>query len=150
GTSKWALASSALKQVTAQYQSQIRLGLSMFSSLTQCDPGMNYVPIGDNTSAAIAAALPMTANGKGTPIGGALQIAWTNAGLMDPSRANFVMLVTDGKENCSGDPVSEVKAMATNNIKTFVVGFGADVDVTTLTNMAVNGGTARNTTPRYY
>jgi hypothetical protein len=150
GMSKWALASTAIKQTTTQYQSQIRFGLSMFSSVTQCDPGMNYVPVGDSTAMAIGTALPPTADGRGTPIGGALHIAAGNAGLMDPTRADFVMLVTDGKENCGGNPVDEVKAMAMANIKTFVVGFGADVDATTLNNMAVYGGTARNTTPRYY
>lgn len=150
GTPKWDLAVGAVKSVTSQYQTQIRFGLSMFSTPLQCNPGMNHVPVGDNTAAAIAMALPATADGKGTPIGAALRLASMHPGLMDPSRANFVMLVTDGKENCNGKPVDEVKAMAINGIKTFVVGFGADVDRTMLTNMAVNGGTARNTTPRYY
>jgi hypothetical protein len=139
-----------VKSITAQNQAQIRFGLSMFSSPANCDPGKNYVPVGDTTAGPIAAALPATADGKGTPIGGALHIAGMEPGLMDPTRANFVMLVTDGEENCGGNAVAEVKAMAQNGIKTFVVGFGNEVDATLLSNIAVTGGTARNTTPRYY
>jgi hypothetical protein len=150
GVSKWKLASDAVKAVTAQYQAQIRFGLSMFSTPVKCDPGRNYVPVGDLTAMAIAGSLPTTADGNGTPIGAALKVASMHPGLMDPGRANFVMVVTDGKENCNGNPVNEVKALSAANVKTFVVGFGAEVDATMLSNMAVNGGTARNTTPRYY
>ena len=39
-----------------------------------------------------------------------------------------------------------MKALAAANIKTFVVGFGSDIDATMLNNMAVSGGTTRNTT----
>jgi hypothetical protein len=150
GTPKWTAAVQALKNITAQYQSQIRFGLSMFSTPTHCDPGKNYVPVGDNTAVQIAAAFPATADGNGTPIGGALHLAGMEAGLMDPTRANFVMLVTDGEENCGGNPVNETKTLSMAGIKTFVVGFGGSVNSTTLNNMAVNGGTARNTMPRYY
>jgi hypothetical protein len=150
GQPKWTAAVSALKGITTQYQSQIRFGLSMFSTLTMCDPDKNYVPVGDMTAAAIAAAFPATANGKGTPIAGALHLAGMQSGLMDPTRANFVMLVTDGEENCGGNPVAEVTGLSMENIKTFVVGFGGSVNATTLSNMAVAGGTARNTMPRYY
>ncbi len=149
-TPKWDLATAAVRQVTSQYQSQIRFGLSMFSAATRCSAGMNNVPVGDNTAMAISSALPMTVSGNGTPIGGALRVAAQHPGLMDPARANFVMLVTDGKENCNGRPVDEVRALAAANVKTFVVGFGSDVDATMLNNMAVAGGTARNSTPRYY
>jgi hypothetical protein len=69
---------------------------------------------------------------------------------MDPMRANFVMLVTDGEENCGGNPVTESQNLSNLGIKTFVVGFGAEVNATTLSNIAINGGTARNTMPRYY
>ena len=74
----------------------------MFSTPQQCNPGMNHVPVGDTTAAQISMAMPATANGRGTPIGGALRVASANPGLMDPARANFVLLVTDGKENCMG------------------------------------------------
>ncbi len=150
GGTKWSVAAASLRQVTMQYQAQIRFGLSMFSAPANCDPGRNYVSVGDNTAGQISMALPASANGNGTPIGGALRIAQMEPSIKDMTRANFVMLVTDGKENCQGKPVDEVRALTAAGIKTFVVGFGSDVDATMLANMAVAGGTARNTTPRYY
>jgi hypothetical protein len=151
-TTKWLAASNALKGVTQQYGTTIRFGLWQFSSPTQCDPGKQYVAVGDNTASAIAAALPAKADGNGTPIGGALEGARKTPELQDTTRANFVVLVTDGKENCKGDPKAAVTSAFGANIKTYVVGFGpsADVDPTLLSEMAVAGGTARNTTPRYY
>lgn len=149
---KWDAASAAVKSVSAQYAAQIRFGLWMFSSPTRCDPGQQYVAIADGTAAAIAAALPAKADGNGTPIGAALQGARKAPELADPARANFLLLVTDGKENCNGDPQKAVTDAFGANIKTYVVGFGstADVDPTRLSAMAIAGGTARNTPPRYY
>lgn len=149
---KWQAATGALRSVTSQYGAQIRFGLWQFSSPTQCDPGAQAVAVGDNTAQAIATAMPATANGNGTPIGAALERARVVPELNDPARANFIVLVTDGKENCNGDGQAAVTSAFGANIKTYVVGFGpqADVDPTLLSNMAVAGGTARNVTPRYY
>lgn len=150
---KWQAASAAVKSVTAQYGVKIRFGLYQFSGPTMtCDPGKMYVPVADNTAAEISAALPATASGNGTPIAAALDRARKEPELADPGRANFIVLVTDGKENCGGSPQSTVAAAFGANIKTYVVGFGsaASVDPNRLSAMAVAGGTARNTTPRYY
>lgn len=150
---KWQAAAAAVKGLTAQHEAKIRFGLYQFSSPSMtCDPGQLYVTVADTTAAEIAAALPATASGNGTPIAGALQRARTQPQLADPARANFIVLVTDGKENCGGDPQAAVAAAFGANIKTWVVGFGssASVDPSRLSAMAVAGGTARNTTPRYY
>ena len=95
--------------------------------------------MGDNTSSAISAAMPVKADGNGTPIGAALEQARKVPELADANRANFIVLVTDGKENCKGDPLAAVTSAFGTNIKTYVVGFGstADVDPTLLSNMAV-------------
>ncbi len=150
GQSKWQVATDAIKSLTVQYDSTIRFGLSMFSSPTHCDPGHNYVPVGDMTAGAIASALPSNANGNGTPIGAALELAVNEPSLADPTRANFVLLATDGEENCGGDPQASVTALAAKGVKTYVVGFGSEVNPTTLTNMAIAGGTARAGATRYY
>ncbi len=150
GPSKWSLATAAMKSVTASNETSIRFGLSMFPGAGKCSEGANAVPVIDRAAMQVAQALPVTATGSGTPIGAALLLASLRTELTDPTRANFVMLVTDGMENCGGDPVSAVKAMAARGIKTYVVGFGADVDPTRLTQMAVEGGTARLGTTKYY
>ena len=153
GQTKWAAASQAVRSISQQYGAQMRFGLWMFSSLTRCDPGRQYVAVGDNTSGPISASLPATADGAGTPVGAALQGAQQAAELKDANRANFMLLITDGKENCGGDPQKAVAQAFAKNIKTYVVGFGAsgaEIDPARLTAMAVAGGTARNTTPRFY
>ncbi len=150
GGSKWSVATTAVKQVTSQYQSTIRFGLNLFSSPADCDPGGNVVPVGDMTAAAISAALPTGANGNGTPIAGALGVAANEPSLADPTRADFVLLVTDGEENCNGDPVAAVTALAAKGVKTYVVGFGAEVSPATLNGMATAGGTARAGATQYY
>ncbi len=150
GGTKWALATQALKTVTTQNQSAIRFGLSMFPGASKCTEGSNFVPVGDMTAAQISAAFPAISKGSGTPIGAALNLAALRPELADPTRANYVLLVTDGMENCNGDPVAAVKALAVKGVKTYVVGFGSDVDATRLEQMAVEGGTARLAAPKYY
>ena len=150
GPSKWSLATSALKSITAKNDAAIRFGLSMFPGAAKCSEGSNAVPVGDKTAVKVATALPVTATGSGTPIGAALLLASKSPELIDPARANFVLLVTDGMENCSGDPVGAVKGMAARGIKTYVVGFGADVDPARLTQLSVEGGTARLGATKYY
>lgn len=150
GGTKWNLATAALQTVTTQNQSEIRFGLSMFPGAAKCAPGSNFVPVGDQTAGAIAGAFPAQSTGTATPIGAALLLAAQRPELTDLTRANYVLLVTDGMENCNGDPVAAVTAMAARGIKTYVVGFGTEVDAARLALMAIEGGTARLTTPRYY
>ncbi len=129
----------------------MRFGLQMFSAANPaCFVGKVDVPVGDKTATAISQALPAKADGKNTPIGGALHLAASNMGILDAARSNNVLLVTDGKENCNGQPVNEVKKLFAAGIKTYVVGFGGEVDATGLSSMATQGGTARSAATKYY
>jgi len=57
-------------------------------------------------------------------------------------RGNYIILLTDGLESCGGNPVSSAATLLTNKVKTFVIGFGGDIDGNkALTNIAVAGGT---------
>ncbi|MBI3182857.1 MAG: VWA domain-containing protein [Myxococcales bacterium] len=150
GRTKWSIAVDAVKQVTAQQQASIRFGLQLFPGAEVCKPAGVSVQVADSTAPAIATVLDATAPGGKTPIGGVLNSAATVQALSDPNRANYVMLVTDGKETCSGSPVTAVKSLFSKGIRTYVIGFGGAVDPNTLTTMAIEGGTARATTPRYY
>lgn len=155
GTPKWNIATTAIKQVTAQYQSQIRFGLVLFplggQSSQSCVPASISVPVGDMKASAIAQVLDNEGPAGRTPIGGVLTAAGNAPDLADPMRANYVLLMTDGTETCSGDGVAAATANLQNKgIKTFVVGFGGEVDATNLSDIAVAGGTPRAGTPRYY
>lgn len=147
---KWAIAQSAVKQITSQNQGSIRFGLVLFPGSQNCLPAPVAVQVGDNTAAAIAAALDATSPSGNTPIAGVLNLAAGVQGLQDPTRSNYVLLVTDGKETCGGNPIPAVQALFAKGIKTYVVGFGGAVDPSTLTTMAIEGGTARAVIPRYY
>lgn len=159
---KWGAAVAAVKQMISKYPNT-HFGLEMFSmpsgdaSKYICTPdaGVIFVPIGAGAGQAISDVLPAKADGNGTPIAMALTIAGADPGLSNASRSNGVVLITDGQENCEGDPVSVVKELFARpvNVRTWIVGFGSssdDVDPDMLSTMAVAGGTARLTTPRYY
>lgn len=156
GVSKWNIAKSAINQVAQQYQSQIQFGLMIFpaggTTSTQCVPLQPpSVTVGPNTAGAIGTALDAGQPGGRTPIGGVLTAAGQVAELLDASRANYVMLVTDGMETCNGNGVqAATDNLQQRRIRTFVVGFGADVDPQNLSDIATAGGTPRPGTPRYY
>lgn len=151
GQSKWQVAASAVRQLTAQNAGRVRFGLQMFSfNAQQCMPGQVLVPVAGDSVTAISNALPSLADGRMTPIGGALQAAARSGALDDATRANFVLLLTDGMENCGGAPVAEVEALFARGVRTWAVGFGDAVDPQMLSQLAVRGGTARATAPRYF
>ena len=155
GASKWVIATTAIKQVTAQYQSQIQFGLGLFpaggGNSQRCVPSPTAVTVGDQRAAQIAMALDAAAPGGSTPIGGVLTSAGLVPELVDATRANYVMLVTDGSETCNGKGVqSATDNLRRKGIKTFVIGFGGQVDAMNLTDIATAGGTARPGATKYY
>jgi hypothetical protein len=66
--------------------------------------------------------------------------------MKDPTRASFVLLITDGKETCMTDPevTQRVQLLLKAKIRTYVVGFGSAVDPKQLTDMALAGGVAKD------
>lgn len=151
GTSKWAAAVDAVKQLTQANGAKVRFGLQVFSFSSQiCHPGQLLVSPGPDHASAIAAALPASADGRQTPVAAALNVASQVAELSDATRANFVLVITDGKENCGGDPIAAVGALFNKGVRTYTVGFGGAVDQDNLNEMAIRGGTARMDTRRYY
>jgi hypothetical protein len=151
--SKWGAATKAINKMVTAYPG-INFGLSSFSAfLLECNPGAILVPIGPNNTdkiqEAIKRAIPL---GNQTPIAGGLEKASKDPGLADATRSDGVVLITDGNENCGGDPVAQVKSLfgRPNVVRTYVIGFGDEVNAQLLANMAIQGGTARIGTPRYY
>src|SRR5262249_49168084 len=89
-----------------------------------------------------------------TPIGATLTALNTYAGLNDASRANYVVFVTDGIENCNGDGPTATDNLRRHNpqVKTFAIGVGdeAQMAATVLNGIATKGGTARAGAQAYY
>ncbi len=158
--SKWDVALEAVANLMSTYSGQIRFGLQAFPGEDidceeggRCNAGVIAVDMGDDTEAAINQYLDDSATCLlGTPIGGALSMVVDYAPLEDTSRSNYVLLVTDGEDNCDIDPTDQVRDLRekTPSVKTFVVGFGGGVDPDELNDMADEGGTALQGQRRYY
>jgi hypothetical protein len=141
--SKISVASQSVNQMTIKYRDTIYWGLAMFPGDGNCGPPQNAIVPGpgnaDMVSSRVAATTPM---GR-TPINAAIAYVQSSGYLMDPSRKNYLLLLSDGGESCNGDNANttqRVKDMAGQGINTFVVGFGGAVDATTLNDFAVAGG----------
>lgn len=173
---RWGGSRDAVVSVTDMFDDRVRFGLMTFPEFTgnggggrpnmatQCAPGTVNVQIGSDQGPAIASALAdMNANGR-TPTAPSLEAALSvigdaqAAGPDEAQHAKYVLLVTDGDPNCSGqdtggmgepDPLARqqtidaISALTAAGVQTFVVGyqtagsdFAAQLDL-----MAAAGGT---------
>lgn len=149
---KWRIAIRALERLLADFGDQIRFGLVLYPEGGGCDPGRILVEVGPDNASEILATLDDYSPRGSTPIGGSLEAVTGHPSLQDPSRPNYILLLTDGEERCGGDGEAAVSALRTLDpeVKTFVVGFGDGVEAGDLDAMAVAGGTALAGSPKYY
>jgi hypothetical protein len=167
GTPKWTSAVDAIKQLTTNFTGQVRWGLTMFPDISGASCGQDAVPVpvAPGTEAAIQAMLTSALTTTDayypdgpcvTNIDSAMAQAAAEPTLIDPARQSFVMLITDGMQSscnlAGGDAGTEqtIKDLAAKGVKTFVVGFGGEVDTAQMDKFALAGGTALPQSPRYY
>jgi uncharacterized protein (TIGR03382 family) len=152
GQLKWNAATSAVETLVETYGDTIDFGLMLFPDPSQCSPGSVKVDVGPATAGAITAALatPPPDAGNYTPMAESLDEALAYLPLHDPNQRNYVLLVTDGWQWCDPydagtrfDAVTSVENLAAAGIDTFVLGFGASVDVLNNNRMAAQGNTAK-------
>jgi hypothetical protein len=166
-TTKWEAAVAAINHVLTTYATDIRWGATLFPDTagSNCTQGTIPFPVADNNGPAISTALT-AALGSGnalypnnpcvTNIDTGVEQAATDPALSDTDRASFVMLVTDGSQSAcsagSGNAGTEaaIAALLVRGIKTFVVGFGSEVNVAEMNKFATDGGTALTGTTKYY
>ncbi|HKA88832.1 MAG TPA: VWA domain-containing protein [Haliangiales bacterium] len=159
---KWNIAKTAIKNLTNMYNDRIRFGLELWPGKNlecttggTCVAGAVFVDVGPGTATMIASKLDdpntMTCHFM-TPIAATLNDLVAYPGLGDATRSNYVLLVTDGEENCKGDPGAAATALRgrTPEVKTFVIGFGGQVNAAQLNDIATKGGTDRTGTTKYY
>jgi MYXO-CTERM domain-containing protein len=148
---KWAIATDAVGTIAAAYEKKIDLGLNVFPTPSQCSPGQTLVQPAPGNAQAIAAALPPAppSTGNYTPMSQTIDAVAGEAALADPARRPAMLLVTDGWQWCSpydastrSWPVAAVTRAKQKGIAVYVVGFGDEVDVLTLNQMAMAAGTA--------
>jgi hypothetical protein len=149
---KWTVATDAMSAVLTSHGPDVRFGLVTFANGSNCGTGTVRVDIGPTTETEIQSTIAATSPIGSTPIGNTLNALVGNNGLDDTDRTNYVLLVTDGQDTCSGNPSSAAQNLfeQTPSVKTFVVGFGGGVDAGELNDTAEEGGTARPGPTKYY
>jgi hypothetical protein len=155
--SRWDIATSALNAVLSQYDGYLPIGFAAFPVLSQCGTSGFIIPSAYNTKAAISPQLgtlkpPDTM--LGTPTCTAVNALRADTSFADASRAQYILLITDGEPFCSDKcgasdhiigAVNSITAAykQTPSVHTFVVGFGGNLSATfkdNLNQMAVAGG----------
>ena len=161
--SRWTVAKRTIKNLTTKYQAGIRFGLVLWPGTTKscgsppaqqtCKGTDDAIGIDLGTGTTIGTYLDTAGDcSLQTPIGNSLTELDSYPGFNDPTRANFVVLVTDGDENCGGNGPAAATALRSHNpeVKTYAIGFSSEAGGTVLTQIAINGGTARTGTPAYF
>lgn len=171
GNSRWNVAKSAIKTVTQTYDADIRFGLATYSACLPggCSAGSIVVPIAANNASKVNGFLANkldqgSSNGQNQVSGGiqylcdsgdpetstgkSLDALAGEPSLQDKTRANAVLLLTDGEESSScvsggkDGPTSAAELLAQSpSVKTFVVGLG--VNASSLDAVAQAGGTGK-------
>jgi hypothetical protein len=165
GSTKWAHAVGAIEGFVTAYQHTIDFGFAMFPSPADnqyCDH-VDDVLDGSHVDGFLCSATTEIAPAagtapaivdridavdtrlcKGTPIDAALQAA----GAVLPAGGGNIVLVSDGKEKCGGDPVARAHGLAQGGVQTYVIGFGnlppGSVSHQSLNQLACAGRTATN------
>jgi hypothetical protein len=154
GMTRWQVAVSAINGLLASHGNQVRFGLDLFAPPGDgsCGAGQVLVDVGPATASQITSTLSANSPDSLTPIGDTLAALTNYQGLRDPTRENYVLLITDGAETCGGNGVAATNSLRAlmPEVKVFAVGFGSGVDVDLLNNIANAGGTARPGGPPFY
>ena len=152
GKSKWEVASDALSQILTDYGPRVNFGLVLYSGDGDCGPGNVDVDVAAGSAMDVNMAIGNATPDGNTPIGDTLDALVGYSGLASTDHPNYILLLTDGEETCDGDGKAAVETLAaqTPEVKTFVVGFGGNVDEAALNDMATAGGTALSGTTKYY
>jgi von Willebrand factor type A domain-containing protein len=131
GESRIEIARRAIKGVAAQVPAQAQLSLRLYGAQSaarqkNCQDTNVAVPFGPAGAAGdVIAAAVDGAHAQGyTPIAHSLQEAAKD--FPATAKERVIVLVSDGKETCQGDPAVAAKALATSGITVHTIGFIVD------------------------
>jgi hypothetical protein len=161
--SKWSALDGAVNALLGKYSGSAQWGLSIFphSPANSCSAGQVDIAVAAGTTTAILNklnAMNDTNIGGNTPTNQSLQaLLGSAAGLADPTKSNYVLLMTDGEPNCGGSVKAVETTVAqlyaqTPSVRTFVVGIGdgTSSNPAALNSWADAGHTARTGATHYY
>jgi hypothetical protein len=158
GRSKWSVAVDAVGAMTTTLAGRARFGLALFPDKQgdSCTQGQLAVAVAPGSEGPIRTLLQSSlatsdANYPSGPcvtnIDTGMKQAADEPTLTDPTRKSSVVLVTDGAQSsgcgaAGGDAGTEriIAALAQRGVKTYVVGFGSEVDAVQMNKFAIAGG----------
>lgn len=154
-TTKWTDLKSAVSTLVTSYDSQMRLGAAIFSSDGDCAAANVDVPLAPAAGATIEQKLDAQGPRGNTPTAAALDTVIAKGMVDDATRANYIVLATDGEPNCADvDVTKRITALynRTPSVKTFVIGIGDGTasNPALLDAWADAGHTARTGATHYY
>ncbi len=154
-TTKWTDLKNAVASLVTSYDSEMRLGAAIFSSDGNCAASNIDVPLAASAGSTIEQKLAAQGPNGNTPTAFAFDTVIAKGMVNDPTRANYVVLATDGEPNCTDtDVTSRITKLynQTPSVKTFVIGIGDGTasNPTLLNSWADAGHTARTGTTHYY
>jgi MYXO-CTERM domain-containing protein len=148
---KWSIANDAITQIANTYDKKIALGLNVFPDPNLCSPGTLLVKPQLDHGTKIQNNLPGAppATGNYTPMSQTIDVAVEDLAKYTAADRPSLVLITDGWQWCDPYdastrlwPVDAVKRARQKGVIVYVVGFGGDVDVYALNQMALASGTA--------
>ena len=172
---RWQVAVEALSAAVVTHDNDLAFGLTLFPDITgaYCTQDAIPIPVGANSGAAISSMLAAALDPSDplypdspcvTNIDTGMSQVQTDPSMMGTGQ-RYVMLVTDGAQsgnttstganNCGGEAgdartLQTIKNLKHDGVKTFVVGFGGNVDIAALNSFAAAGGAALAGTQKFY
>jgi len=149
-TPRWDEVRAAVDFIVTTYSDGVRFGLALFPGDSEtevcpgnCEPGDVVVDVGSGTADAILAAMDASTRCQTTPLGSTLEVTRDYLPLRDPDREDYIVVVTDGADNCPlGDEVQATRDALAWGVETYVVGFDfGEVDPAAVNAIAAAGGT---------
>jgi len=124
GTEKIVVARQVLNQVLSELPDDMQVGLAAYGHRQKesCDDIEVLLPVGNHSRAELEAAITSVQPKGKTPITAALQLV--AEGLDAPTQ---LILVSDGKETCEGDPCELVRSLRERGVEVTVHVVGFDV-----------------------
>jgi len=154
-TTKWTDLKNAVSSLVTNYDSEMRLGAAIFSSDGNCAASNIDVPLAPAAGQSVETKLNAQGPSGNTPTAFALDTVIGKGMVNDATRANYVVLATDGEPNCGDTDVTKRITTLYNqtpSVKTFVIGIGDGTasNPTLLNSWADAGHTARSGATHYY
>ena len=144
-TDKWSILVQAMTNVLPSYEDLLNLSLNVYPVGGDCTVSTGLEQPFHSSGSEIADYLAATNPLGHDALSQSLFELGTVFGTTSLAGDPFVVLVTDGTEECGGDPVAATLNLHSLGVDTYVIGFGDAIDPVLLTEIAVAGGRPRPT-----